>query len=100
MGAEALLIGAVLAGAGASVYSAEKQASAQKKATNAQLAAQMAAEEEANRIARETRPEEIGATLQVGGTTSIGSNVGSTADFLIPKAKTLGSTGSSGLGFY
>ena len=91
---------AVIIGAGASIYASEKQAKAQKKAMYAQLAAQRAAEEEANRIARETRPEEIGATLQVGGTTSVGSNVGSTADFLIPKAKTLGSTGSSGLGFY
>ena len=91
---------AVVIGAGASIYASNKQASAQKKAIAAQLEAQRKAEEEANRIARETRPEEIGATLQVGGTTTIGSNVGSTADFLIPKAKTLGSTGSSGLGFY
>ena len=90
---------AVIIGAGASIYASNKQAKAQKSATNAQLAAQRAAEEEANRIARETRPEEIGATLQVGGTTSIGSNVGSTADFLIPKTKSLGSSGGSGLGF-
>ena len=90
---------AVIIGAGASIYASNQQAKAQKSATNAQLADQAKAEEEANRIARETRPEEIGATLQVGGTTTIGSNVGSTADFLIPKIKSLGSSGGSGLGF-
>lgn len=81
------------------IYSANASASAQKKAINAQLDAQRRAKEEAERVARESRPTELGATLQIGGTTSVGSNLGSTADFLIPKANILGSTGTSGLGF-
>lgn len=94
------LIASAVIGAVGSAYSASEAKSAQKDATRAQLEAQRKAEEEANRIARETRPEEIGATLQVGGTTKVGSNVGSTADFLIPKQSSLGSSGKSGLGFY
>lgn len=86
-------------GAGTALFSAEAVASAQKKATNAQLDAQRRAKEEADRVARESRPTELGATLQIGGTTTVGSNLGSTADFLIPKANALGSTGTSGLGF-
>lgn len=82
-----------------SIYSAEASKSAQKKATNAQLEAQRRAKEEADRVARESRPTELGATLQIGGTTTVGSNLGSTADFLIPKNNALGSTGTSGLGF-
>ena len=96
--ATAVIASAVIGVAGA-VYSAEASKSAQKKATNAQLEAQRKAKEEANRVASESRPTELGATLQVGGTTTVGSNLGSTADFLIPKANALGSTGTSGLGF-
>ena len=96
--ATAIVVGAGVGLAG-SIYSAEASKSAQKKATNAQLDAQRRAKEEADRVARESRPTELGATLQIGGTTSVGSNLGSTADFLIPKANALGSTGTSGLGF-
>lgn len=99
MGVVEALIASAVIGAGSAAYSASASASAQKKATNAQLEAQRKAKEEADRVARESRPTELGATLQIGGTTTVGSNLGSTADFLIPKANSLGSTGTSGLGF-
>ena len=93
------IIVATAIGVGGAMYSAHEARSAQKDATRAQQDAQRKAEEEARRIAMERRPDDVGATLQVGGTTTIGSTKGSTADFLIPKQKTLGTTGSVGLGF-
>lgn len=96
--ATAVVASAVIGVAGAA-YSASESKKAQREATNAQREAQRKAEEEARRIAMERRPDEISATLEVGGTTSIGSNTQSTADFLIPKQNNLGTTGKSGLGF-
>lgn len=96
--ATAIVASAVI-GVGGAIYSAEATKSAQKKATNAQQDAQREAKEEADRVARETRPTELGATLRIGGTTTIGDNTASTADFLIPRNTALGSTGQSGLGF-
>lgn len=93
------IIAATVIGVGAATYSASEARSAQKDALRAQQEAQRKAEEEARRIAMERRPDEIGATLQIGGTTTVGSTKGSTADFLIPKQKTLGASGTSGLGF-
>lgn len=91
----AALIASAAIGTASAVYSANEQS----KAADKQEEARRKAEEEARRIAMETRPEEVGATLDVGGSTSIGSKTQSTADFLIPRQSTLGSTGSSGLGF-
>lgn len=93
------IVASAAIGLGGAIYSANEVAKAQKKATNSQLDAQRRAKEEADRVARESRPTELGATLQIGGTTTVGSNLGSTADFLIPKANAIGSTGTSGLGF-
>lgn len=94
----ALIASAVIGAAGAA-YSANQAKSAQKDATRAQQEAQRKAEEEARRIAMERRPDDVGATLQIGGTTTIGTQKGSTADFLIPKQASLGTSGKSGLGF-
>lgn len=94
----AVIASAVIGAAGAA-YSASEAKSAQKDATRAQQEAQRKAEEEARRIAMESRPDEIGATLQIGGTTTVGSQKGSTADFLVPKQSALGTSGQSGLGF-
>lgn len=93
------IIAATVIGVAGAAYSASQARSAQKDATRAQQEAQRKAEEEARRIAMESRPDEIGATLQIGGTTTVGSTKGSTADFLVPKQKTLGASGTSGLGF-
>ena len=93
------IIAATAIGLGAAAYSASEARSAQKDALRAQQEAQRKAEEEARRIAMESRPDEIGATLQIGGTTTVGSQKGSTADFLIPKQSALGTSGQSGLGF-
>ena len=54
---------------------------------------------EAERIARETRPEEEAASISFGSGQD--DEFGSVSDFLVPKKTTtaLGTTGSSGLGF-
>ena len=96
--ATAVVASAVI-GAVGTVYSTIESKKAQREATNAQREAQRKAEEEARRIAMERRPDEISATLEIGGTTSIGSNMQTTADFLIPKQTSLGTSGKSGLGF-
>ena len=93
------VVTATAIGVGGAMYSASQARSAQKEAIRAQQEAQRKAEEEARRIAMERRPDEIGATLQIGGSTTVGSTKGSTADFLVPKQSALGSSGSSGLGF-
>ena len=82
-----------------SIYSSIQSKKAQREATNAQREAQRKAEEEARRIAMERRPDEISATMEVGGSTSVGTDMQTTADFLIPKQTSLGTTGKSGLGF-
>ena len=96
--ATAVVASAVIGAAGA-VYSASESKKAQREATNAQREAQRKAEEEARRIAMERRPDEISATLEIGGSTSVGTDMQTTADFLIPKQTSLGTTGKSGLGF-
>lgn len=94
------LIASSIIGAAGAVYSASEAKSAQKHAIRAQQEAQRKAEGEARRIAMERRPDDVGATLQIGGTTTIGTQKGSTADFLIPKQASLGGTSrQSGLGF-
>lgn len=96
--ATAVVASAVIGVAG-SIYSASESKKAQREATNAQRETQRKAEEEARRIAMERRPDQTSATLEIGGTTTMGSNQQSTADFLIPKQTNLGTSGSSGLGF-
>ena len=96
--ATAVVASAVIGVAG-SIYSASESKKAQREATNAQREAQRKAEEEARRIAMERRPDEISATLEVGGSTSVGTDMQTTADFLIPKQTSLGTAGKSGLGF-
>ena len=99
MGVVEAIVASAIIGAAGSAYSASESKKAQREATNAQREAQRKAEEEARRIAMERRPDEISATLEIGGTTSIGSNTQTTADFLIPKQTSLGTSGKSGLGF-
>lgn len=96
--ATAVVASAVIGVAG-SVYSSIESKKAQREATNAQREAQRKAEEEARRIAMERRPDEISATMEVGGSTSVGTDMQTTADFLIPKQTSLGTSGKSGLGF-
>ena len=93
------VIASAIIGAGGAAYSASESKKAQREATNAQREAQRKAEEEARRIAMERRPDEISATLEIGGSTSVGTDMQTTADFLIPKQTSLGTSGKSGLGF-
>lgn len=99
MGVVAAIVASAIIGAAGSAYSASESKKAQREATNAQREAQRKAEEEARRIAMERRPDEISATLEVGGSTSVGTDMQTTADFLIPKQTSLGTAGKSGLGF-
>ena len=95
------VIAAAVIGAGASIYAADKQADAQKDAQRAQERARQQAEEEARRVAMEQRPDEVAATMDVGGSTTVGQSQQSTADFLVPTQKALGASSKkgSGLGF-
>ena len=99
MGVTTAIIASAVIGAAGAAYSANASSKAQEKATNAQREAQRKAEEEARRIAMERRPDEISATMEVGGSTSVGTDMQTTADFLIPKQTSLGTAGKSGLGF-
>jgi len=97
--ATALIASAVIGAAG-SAYAADKQEDAQEDAQRAQERARQQAEEEARRVAMEQRPDEVAATMDVGGSTTVGKNQQSTADFLVPTQKALGSSKKgSGLGF-
>jgi len=92
---------AVAVGAGSTIYAQkqqEKAAEADRKRREKEAAASKA---EADRIARETKPEEeaLGETkFGADDATDVG---GSTQDFLIPKTSALGGStgGRSGLGF-
>lgn len=99
MGVTTAIIASAVIGAAGAAYSANASSKAQEKATNAQREAQRKAEEEARRIAMERRPDEVSATMEVGGSTSVGTDMQTTADFLIPKQTSLGTAGKSGLGF-
>lgn len=100
MGVFTAIVASAVIGAGAAAHSASKQADAQKKAQKAQDDARRQAEAEARRVAMEGRPDELGASLEIGGTTDLAKKRASTADFLIPRQDTLGgSSTSSGLGF-
>lgn len=109
MGIETAIIGgAILASGAASAYSSHKQNKAQKEAQRQQDMARRRAEEEARRIAMDTRPDELGASLDFGGYDKFGSKsrMSSVADFLVPlDTSLLGGVGGgdgkkkSGLGF-
>jgi hypothetical protein len=93
-----LIISAAI-GAGASVYTADKQEEAAEKEAKRLEQAEADRKAEAERIAKETRPEgEALKAVEFGfGNGEVG---GSTSDFLVPKGGTaLGGTGKSGLGF-
>lgn len=95
----AAIIGAAVIGAGASIYTAEKQQEAAEEQQKKLDQAEEERKREAERIAKETRPEgEAASAITFGAGADAKS--GSTADFLVPKSgAALGGTGSSGLGF-
>lgn len=96
---EAIFVSSMI-GAGVSAYTAKKQYDGIKAAVSAQERARREAEAEARRVAMESKPEELGASLEIGGTTSLAKKRASTADFLIPRQEVLGGAStSSGLGF-
>ena len=99
IGAVALVASAVIS-AGSAYYSAEQQKKAVKEDRNIREAETAAQQAEADRISRETRPEEQALAETKFGTQDT-TQAGSTQDFLIPKTSALGSsaTGRSGLGF-
>ena len=99
IGTAAAILASAAIGAGASVYTANKQEEAAEEQRRRLEREEEERRKEAERIARETRPE--GETLSAV-TFGTGGNepLGSTSDFLVPKTGTaLGGTGSSGLGF-
>lgn len=99
--AAAVITAGVLA-AGSSVYAAQEQKKAAKADQARREAEAAASKAEADRIARETKPEEESLADTKFGTDGEGSTGGSSQDFLIPrKNSALGTsgTGRSGLGF-
>jgi len=100
MGLTAAVIGAAIIGAGSGLYSADQQRKAAKDDRNRREAAAAAQQAEADRISRETRPEEQALAETKFGTQDT-TQAGSTQEFLIPKTSALGgsATGRSGLGF-
>lgn len=95
---------AVVAAAAIGAVSADNAASKQKKAASSDRARRekeaAAQKAEADRIARETRPDEEALGETKFGSGDEDGGTGSTQDFLIPKTSVLGeSKGRSGLGF-
>ena len=97
--ATALIASAVIS-AGSAYYSADQQKKAAKDDRNRREAEAAAQQAEADRISRETRPEEEALAETKFGTQDT-TRAGSTQEFLIPKTSALGgsATGRSGLGF-
>ena len=93
-----LIVSAAI-GAGASVYASNQQEEAAEKERARLAQAETERKEEAERIARETRPEgETLAAVEFGFGED--KDMGSTSDFLVTKSgSALGGTGKSGLGF-
>lgn len=94
------IIAAAVIGAGASIYASEKQEDIAEKERRRLEREEEERRAEAERIARETRPEgEELESIQFGVGQDKGS-MGSTSDFLVTKSgSTLGGTSGSGLGF-
>lgn len=120
MGIEAAIIGAAVIGAGTTIYAQREQEKAVEAAESKRALAEAeetkrreeetrrakaeaaAIKAENERIARETKPEEEALQEIQFGVEGLGSTgTGATQEFLIPKVRTLGGTGTgrSGLGF-
>ena len=97
-GAAAIIAGVI--GAGASVYSSNKQMEAQEEAQQRADYAAMEAEREQQRIFEATKPEEEEAKISFG-TQDDDDELGTYNEFLAPKSTskpTLGSNSSLGFG--
>ena len=92
MGISAAIGISAIIGAGSAAYQGEQQKKLAKKDADRRKA-------EADRIASETRPDEIGLEETKFGVDKANKTGGSTSDFLVPKTSALGGTGRSGLGF-
>ena len=112
MGTAVAIIGAAVIGAGSAAYSSTQQRNSAKDARSRDLEAQAAEQKrldaeaatqkaEADRIARETKPEEEGLDEIEFGTGEDDKKLNRSTDFLIPRGTSLGSgnSGRSGLGF-
>ena len=102
MGVAAAVIASAVIGAGSAAYQADEQKKAAEEDRKRRETAAAEAQAEADRIARETRPDEE-ALGEIGFGVDRGDEFvgGSTQEFLIPKTSALGgaSYGLSGLGF-
>jgi len=96
----AAVIAAAAIGAGTSIYTAKEQEKAADEQQAELKAAEEAKKKEADRIAKETAPDQETFTgIQYGADTE-GDELGNVSDFLVPKTSALGTTGSgSSLGF-
>lgn len=100
MGMTAAVIGAAVIGAGSSIYSANEQSRIAKEQQRKLEEAERARVAEAERIARETRPDAETLNAPKFGTDD--GTIGSTSQFEVKKttSSALGSTGlAAGLGF-
>lgn len=96
------IIASAVVGAGTAVYTAEKQEDIAEEERKRLEREEAERKREADRIAKETRPEGEAATSIQFGTTGSTDKGGSTSDFLVTKGGgALGGTsnGGSGLGF-
>lgn len=95
------IIAAAVIGAGTAVYASEEQKKIAEEDQKKRDQAAATAKAEAERISRETKPEEEALAEVAFGTGD--TEIGSTQEFLVPKSTTsaLGTsaTGRSGLGF-
>ena len=101
VGTTMAIIAAAAIGVGSSVYMAEEQKKAAAADRERRERAASASQAEADRIARETKPEEEAlGEIKFGAEDEFGVG-GTTQEFVIPKTSALGTsaTGRSGLGF-
>lgn len=105
MGVSAAIVGAAVIGAGASIYSGQKQAKAAKEAANEQIRAQQQASEEAKKIRQQ---QDINNAMSETAKTTYGAGAdtkrvaSASTDLLIPSTieQNLGGTKNrTGLGF-
>lgn len=95
------IIASAVIGAASSAYQAKEQKKAAEADANRRRQEAEAQKAEADRIARETKPEEESLGEVNFGAESDSFSTGSTQEFLVPKTGSLGkgSSGRSGLGF-
>ena len=95
-----IVVGAAIV-AGSSLYAADQQREAAASDRDRREREAAASKAEADRIARETKPEEEALAETKFGVEDDGFSSGSTQDFVIPKQSGSlgGSSGRSGLGF-